>query len=269
MFDQVYLGFNSKRGPSANVWQDIPDTAWNDPNVAFGFFDDFTKGGLITSPTSAAALVGIPWCGSGSAGSTITKLAGKEGAVVLTEATDNEHNTFYSDSYIFKIGATTAPLAFETRIQVSTVTLNAHNFFVGLGDNVAKSVTVPLGAAAGALEDTGNYVGFHKVETEATATPYMDGVYKANGVAIAKVAEDMSGLAAATYIKLGMRFGTDNILRFYVNGVEQSGTKLVIDDLGTTFPSDVYLAPLFAQMLGATASTTMTIDWVACYQLCY
>ena len=62
------------RAPSPGIWGDCPILSILDGSLAgIMVIDDFDKGGLITSPTTSAALVGVPYSGFGDTGSTITQ----------------------------------------------------------------------------------------------------------------------------------------------------------------------------------------------------
>jgi hypothetical protein len=60
---------------------------------------------------------------------------------------------------------------------------------------------------------------------------------------------------------------SDNKLRFYINGAEQAATYTVPNATGTDFPADVALKPIIGQLLGASASYTLTVDWLRVAQM--
>lgn len=251
-------------GPSRRLWGDCPiHEILTDPAAGYGFFDDFTKGGLITSPTTSAALVGIPYSGFGSSGSTITYANAAGGGVVLAETTDNEGASIFTLNHVFRFGVSYQPLWFEASITPSTTATTEQSMFVGLADATAKTATVPL-TATSTLADL-NLVGFHKLETDLTSVKT---VYKADSVTAVTLQTCTSALTAATATKLGFKRGRDNVLRFFIDGVEQTTTYTIADDLGTDFPNDVLMAPCIAMLLGAAASdNTLTVNWWRCYQL--
>jgi hypothetical protein len=126
-------------------------------------------------------------------------------------------------------------------------------------DTTAIAVAVPI-LTTGEIADI-NYVGFHKQDANTTT---FDTTYRADTVAAVVVGEaEATGLTAATWMKVGMKFNSDDkVLRFYVNGVELTSTKTIVNALGTTFPSDVVLGPVIALMVGAGASdNTLDVDW--------
>lgn len=258
---------DTSAGNSASIWYDCPflEIAQN-PGIGYGFTDDFDRGGLITSPTTEAALVGIPYSGFGSSGSTITQDSDLGGVITLTEATDNESVALKSQQHSFDISNVSGQLWFEARIKTSTITADEQNIFLGLMDTLPLIVGVPI-KIDGTLEDTMNVVGFFKEEGNTTA---FDSVYKANGVTVVEVQTDIGTLAVDTYVKLGMRVATEDgvqVLSYYINGVRQTGQKTIIDALGTTFPSDVRMAPCLVMLLENSSAETVAMDWWSCWQL--
>lgn len=254
------------RLPSPAIWGDCPILSVLEGSIAgVMLIDDFDGGGLITSPTTSAALVGARYSGFGSAGSTITYSDELGGGVTLSETTDDEGVSFFSLSHCFQMGLTKGPLWFEARIKPSHTATTEQAMFVGLHDSTAKSITVPLIAAAGAMSDA-NYVGFHKLETDLTS---IKTVYRSNGVTGVTLETCTSALTAATYTKLGFKKDKDGLLTFYINNLAQATTFQILNDLGTGFPGDVTMAPCLAMILGAGASdNTLIMDWWRCVQLC-
>ena len=261
-----YVEYNGEttNGPSPIIWGDCPILRGEDMSRLFGFHDDFDQAGLITSPTTSAALVGLPYSGFGSSGATITYSDELGGGVTLSETTDNEGVSIFSLSHCFQLGLTKGPFWFEARVKPSHTATTEQAMFLGLHDSTAKSITVPLGAAAGALSDA-NYVGFHKLDTDLTS---IKTVYRANGVTAVTLQTATSALTAATYVKLGFKKDNDGLLTFYIDGVKQTTSFQILNDLGTGFPGDVTMAPILAMILGAAASdNTIIMDWWRCYQL--
>ncbi len=259
------MSAQTNRLHSPNVWADCPlDSIKAGYADGIYFFDDFTDGGIITSPTTEAALVGKSWSGFGSSGSTITYDDAAGGGLVLTEATDNEGNVLNHDQHPFVISNVSGSLWWEARVKASSITASGQSWMAGLVDTTAATVSTPLIASTGAIADT-NFVGFHKPELNTTT---FNNSYRSDGNSIVIVNTGVGTLAVSTYLKLAMRFNSsDKKLRFYINGVECATAKTIVDALGTTFPSDVRLGLVFAQGLGAGTSTTFTIDWVAAAQL--
>lgn len=259
-------------GLSGNVWKDCPSSDELKMGIRQGVevYDHFQYSGLVTSPTTEAALIGLPLSGFGSAGSTITFADTAGGVLVLTEATDNEGNGLKSKSHSFQISSLLGKLWFEARVKVSLITVNLINMCVGLMDNSAMTVNVPMSTANPPILDGCNFVGFFlkEADTGAITTSYI-----ADTVTPVTVQTGVATLVADTYIKFGMVFdpnyrGTGVAsLAFFVNGVEQSTRKTIPNNTGTDFPADVRLAPFFGQRLGGSQSTLSSIDWWRCVQI--
>lgn len=254
---------NTTRGMSPNIWATCPLANILDGSVdGIHFFDDFTDGGIITSPTTQAALVGKSWSGFGSAGSTITYDDAAGGGIVLSETTDNEGVVLSQEPHPFVISNVSGNLWMEARIKLLLTATTENSWCVGLMDTTACTATVPL-TAAGAIADV-NFVGFHKPEANTTA---YDTSYKADGVTLVEVNSDVGAITAATYFKVGMT-KINNVLSFYIDGVACASTKSITGALGTDFPSDVALGPVIAMAVGAAASdNTLTCDWYRIAQL--
>lgn len=262
-------GASGGRGLSPAIWGDCPligGAPVMDPNDGIIVWEDFVSGGLITSPTTSAALVGLPLSGFGSSGSTITYGTDPEGSVVLTEATNDEGGSIFSLVYPFQISAHKKGLWFEARIKTSTITANQQGFFVGLADSTAKTATVPLTATT-ALADL-NLVGFHKPEANTTTFNFS---YKADGYDAVPVSTGIGTLAANTWIKLGFKYipdyGGSAKLFSFVDGVQQADSTTIPNNTGTSFPADTKLGPIVAHLLGASSSNTITVDWWCVAQL--
>ena len=255
------------RAPSPAIWGDCPTMSILDGSMAgMVFYDDFTQGGLITSPSTSAALVGLPYSGFGSAGATITYSDELGGGVVLAETTTQEGATLFSLSHCFQMGLTKGPLWFEARLKPSHTATTEQSMFVGLHDSTAKVVGVPLIAgSAGALADY-NLVGFHKLDTDLTS---IKTVYNNDGGGVQAAVETCtSALTAATYVKLGFKKDENGLLTWYIDNLPQATTFQILNDLGTGFPGDVTMAPCLALSVGAAASdNTITLDWWRCVQL--
>ena len=256
------------RGPSPRIWADCPwENLQSGHTDGVTLWDDFVNGGLITSPTTEAALVGVPYSGFGSAGAAITHGDQAGGTIVLTEATDNEAVYMKSESHPFQISAGLKKLWFEGRVKVNAITDNQIGFLFGLFDTTAMTVIVPLSTANPPIfATTGNFVGFRGPEEDAGG---VDSTYVADGVAEVVVGSLVHQFVADTYVKLGMVFDPldGNRLSFFVNGVKCADSKVIPNGTGVDFPADVRLAPIVGQRLGAGSSSLTTIDWWRAAQL--
>lgn len=262
---------DTTRLPSPNLWYDCQMDMIRTGKIAGTYSDeDFTQGGLITSPTTEAALVGLPYIGFGSSGATVTYGDAVTGELVLTEATDNEAVYVKNKPGVFQISSLKGKLWFEARIKVNAITDDQIGFICGLFDDVAMTVVVPLSTANPPIfATTGNFVGFWGREQDAGAVM---ATYVADGVTSVAQQATVHQFVANTYVKLGMRF-TPNYensgiakLSWYVNGIEQSTPKTIPNATGTDFPADVRLNWMFGHRLGASTSSLTTCDWIKVYQ---
>jgi len=260
---------DTTRGPSPVIWGDCP---WLEilGQVAQGsggycIWDDFIVGGITPTITTAIDLTGgAGYSAFGSSGATITYDDVAGGAVILTEATDGESLTMYTEQHPFSITANAGKFWFEARIKMGDIVTLANSFLIGLMDTTTPTAIVPL-TAGGVTADV-NYVGFMQPEGDTTT---FNASYKANGVTEVEVNGAIGALVADTYVKLGMKFdpttsttGTANQLAFYINGAEQTSFKTIPDDTGTDFPADVRMGPVVSLAVGAGAATdTLTMDW--------
>lgn len=254
------------RAPSRGIWNDCPILSIIEGTIAGMFFhDDFEKGGLITSPTTSAALVGLPYSGFGDTGSTITYADELGGAIkLLSDGTDNDATQLFSLSHCFQAGLTKGPMWFEGRIKLSNITSTGLGFFLGLADSTAKTSAVCLTDSACALADL-NLVGFHMLDTDVGS---VKPCYKSDGVTAVDIETVASAIAASTYVKLGFRKDRNGLMTFFINNVPLGTPFQVLNDLGTGFPGDVMLAPCLSLGVGAvTGSQTIIMDWWRCAQL--
>jgi hypothetical protein len=254
-------------GSSAGLsefWEDCPLVAiGTDPTVGYGMQDNFVDAGLSPVPITTIISGQGRYLLFGGAGATIAPDAALGGGLTLSLTDDNQATSITTKQTPFQITSDAGSLWFEARVKTSTITTAEQAFFVGLMDSTPQTAIVPL-TATGAIADI-NCVGFHKPEANTTA---FDTSYKANGVTAVEVNSDVGTLAVDTYIKLGMKFETKtNFLSFYINGVQQTTTKLIPDDTGTDFPADVTLAPVCAILAATDDTETLTMDWWKCVQL--
>lgn len=257
----------TNRRKSPGVWGDCPLEAIRNGRIpGIIFEDEFVHGGLITSPTTSAALVGLPYSGFGDTGSTITYADELGGAIkLLSDGTDNDATQLFSLSHCFQAGLTKGRMWFEARIKPSNITSTGLGWFVGLADATAKTTAVVLTATASALADL-NLIGFHSLDTD---TGDVKPCYKANTVAAVDLETVADAAAAATYIKLGFKKDQGGLVTFFINNLPQATPFQVLNDLGTGWPGDVTLAPCLSMAVGAvTGEQTLIMDWWRCVQEC-
>ena len=265
------------RLPSPAIWADCPvKDILENPGIGIHEFQDFHTGGLITSPTTHAALVGLPFSGFGSSGATIaygnptfTTSTEDRGTIVLSETTTRESVSIRSDVVPFRLSANFGKLWFEARFKIASIAADDCAFFIGLLGADSLTVDIPI-IAAGAdthLIASKNLVGFKKPVADTTT---FDAVYRADGQTAVVSIDGLGTLAADTYIKVGFSFDPKdaNQLSWFVNNQLQSTKVTVPDNTGTTFPADVPLGWVIGMSVGTTAAdNTLTCDWVRVAQL--
>lgn len=283
---------------SPNIWYDCPMSQIRNGEIA-GHYQELLpqQGGLITSPTTEAALIGFPLSGFGSAGSTVTYADEVGGGLVLTEATDNEAVGIRSSTCPFQISSLKGKLWFEMRLKTNqgavaagtAITRSSHGWIAGLWSDVALSVVVPLSTAnPPIMATTGDFVGFRMPEEGSAASG--GSAATAGGVnfsydlndsdqttdAEVVVGRSITTMTHETYINLGFVFDPIDSLRVnsgsptlmsFVNNLLQTDVKTIPNATTTDFPAAKRLGLMALQRLGASTSTLTTIQWMRCYQL--
>lgn len=283
----AYSGF----GRSPNIWRDCPwDSIVNGEIAGSALYLPSNSGGLITSPTTEAALVGEPLSGFGSSGSTITRLSAAGGGLVLTEATDNEAVAIRTSACPFLITKYGGQLWFEMRVRINqgavaagtAIAANAAGWIGGLWSDTTITVDIPLSAAnPPIMATTGNFVGFRMPEegTGQIITSYDTADATQTVDAEVVVNSNIGTLTWGTYVNLGMRFDPKDAdrlnttspgsatLSYYINNVQATGVKTIPDATATDFPATAQLGLMFLQKLGAGTSTLSTVQWMRACQL--
>ena len=253
-YSGVVLG-DTSAFPSTSLWHQV-DADANRPGRWLDVFKDFGTTGFVT-PTTEATWAGDMKAFTSSGGT----LAGQDiegGVIAVHDATDNEAASIGMANFPFKIIRGGGDLVLEARYRTDLITDTGTAVFIGLIETAALSVTVPLGAAAGAHTDN-NYVGFDRLEGDGDQ---FDTVYKANGVTAVTVKADAITLVAATWVKLGMVYcDAESRLYFYKDGVVLPDSKEIPAAAGTDFPNDVRLGFVMAVMGAASGPIVSLIDW--------
>lgn len=265
----LYAKYEKTGSGLSSFWGNCPlARIAEDPAIATVQEGRFSSGGKITSPTTEAALVGLPLSGFGSSGATITYGSGQFGELVLTEATDNEAVHVREHSQPFQISQGKGELWFETRLKVGDVLSAAEwmGVVVGLCDSTALTVNIPLSSANPPILDGLNFVGFFAKEDD---DGDVDASYIADGVAPVDVQETIHTFVAATYVKFGMHFSPlSNKLTWYVNGTAQGTQKAIPNNTGTDFPADAKLGFCAGHKMGGGGGTGITtLDWYKVVQM--
>jgi len=253
---------NTTRDMSPNIWHDCNQEKIRFRGGGVYFEEDFDKPGYTAGITTTAAWG--QWKAFGSTGAThlpATPVWG--GIATLGSDGDDEGAVIQGVGLPFQISRSHNKLWFEARVKFDTIADTKYDAFIGLGDQMTISATVPITAAAGTMADE-NWVGFHRLGTDGD---YVDCRYKADGVTAVDVATDAQVLVADTWVKLGFVYNPlDYVLTFYGNGIEL-GTKTIPSAAGTDFPNDVLLSPLAAVLNAAAVTSVFSIDWIRCFQL--
>jgi len=252
----------------SGFWGKIPlDSIINGLVDGVYFEDDFSCFPLAVTNTTGN-ISKYQYFTSAASPVAIADAAEFGGALTFGADGADEAASLQSATSAFKINRSNGVLVFEARIKASTITAGKNDFFLGLAVPQALSATVPIDASD-LLADT-NICGFIR----SGGTGYSDGasvdfVYKADGVTRVIQSAAVATLVAATYIKLGFVFDPNTyLLTTYVDGLAAGTAKTIPTALGTDFPNDIALAPLFAvQNQTGTSPGNNTIDWWAGAQL--
>lgn len=265
------------RWRSPGIWHNVNVAAIQE-NATFGnyMYDDFSWAPVLTTPTiTTEALYARGYKAFGSSGGTIVPAGlSRGGGLTFTETDDNQGFSLATIARPFRIARTYGRFAFEARLKINNITDLDTNLFVGFGDSMTLSATVPL-TATGTLADE-NLVGFHREEADGDQ---FNTSYKADGVTAVNVGTDVvntgnnttAAIVADTFFKLGMKFEPfgvhgANYLTFYINGIELADKKQIPSAAGTDFPNDVDLGFVIAGLCGSNNDSILTLDWWAAAQ---
>lgn len=259
---------DTARHRSPAIWSDCPwDLIRSGEMGGVAFFDDFDTVGF-TVPTTEGQ-IGPYYKAFTSTGGTIKPTTVARGGVVeLGSDGDDEGASIATCSPPFQIIRGDGKLWFEARVKVNTIAVTKFDAFIGLGELMTLTATVPITATAGAMADQ-NFVGFLRPGTSTTGDgSILRFCYKANGVTAVTVKDTASTFVADTYIKLGFTFDPiDYKLRFFIDNVLQLTTYTVVSAAGTDFPNDVLLGPIAAVLNTAVNTSLFSIDWWRVAQL--
>ncbi len=247
--------------PSSRLWKQV-DADRERPGL---WLEDFTvlaelPYNVVQSslPTSDAPFQGLRVFTS--SGGTFAQVDADNAPRLMTEATDNEGVGVARGMYPYKMIQNHGELIFEARVKKTEIAL-ASNIFVGLIEDVALTVNIPMSTASPPILSDNNMVGFFGGEDTPSV---LETSYKANGVTAVEVQDAAVTLVADEYVKLGMWFNRrfDNVLEFYKDGILLSGTKFIPSAAGTDFPNDVRLGWCVAGRGGEASSVNITFDWI-------
>ena len=261
-----YKGKNDGRGPSPSIWADLPRDI-QDFNVGVYFEDDFvTIPSRLTNTAEAAIGETGQYEGFASDGATVVGASDGGGAVTLTPGNaGDEAVSLRVGGAPFKINSTSYKFWFEARVKVSLITDDQSGWFIGLRENTAATVVLPI-LADDTLAVGENLLGFWRNSADGDALDVVSGPN--NSAVPSTVIADAHTLVADTYVKVGMKFDPkDGKLRYFFDGVEHATTTTVTAGTGATQPDDVFLGPIIAGLCESGSPGTATLDWWRAAQL--
>jgi len=260
-------------GPSPIIWADCPVvTMIKDPGKGIHIFEDYV--GKIVDLADDGQYGQFEMVSDGGAGIVVQD----------TAAYDNEHGvavmepdgaTQYDEAHMVSPVLTQIAMNsgkkiwLETRIKISDITADLSIIF-GLGDaTMLQGSAVIEEHATPDFVEARDFVGFVSF-TSGTAMHDIDTVYCEVGDAAVTQVQNAARAAASwvndTYVKLGLRFDGKKTIKFYIDGVELTGS-LDVDDFATVTANEltaqgVILGMMCGDAPGAGSSATMSIDWI-------
>ena len=242
-------------------------------NPAFGFFDDFLDyhgtslyDGYFTLGTGTGTV--LRTASNYDSSTDAQKLATYLGAVNMFATADNDEGIIAWGNGLdapFKLDHSVGygDLVFECRVLFDVLLASDFCFFIGLAE-LGSQATTKIFDGGQALDVTLDRVGFTHLLADSTAvnSHYYVGGSTAGGTA------SVHTNVASQCVKLGLKWESlTKLLKFYVNGVEQTSHRVNGRTVTAgTFPDDNYMTPM--AMIGTDQATDMTakLDWWACAQ---
>ena len=297
---KLYTGYNGANTSflSPRLWNRVTGSimAADGNKRLFVKGDDFNQ---FTGATTAYYGSAGPYTGYIDTGCTITQSVGFDCGVakLLQDGTDNDEVWLSPGSVTSQLGALSATAAtqyltaFECRFKTSSIVDDVVSLFMGLapeGYAVSNTKKDDVGIMANAATlANASFIGFETIHYNgATSTAAWNGAtalvpavgqnakmyfrYRLSGqnaITVAKV----QTLVADTWYKVGFILDPAAVpakrITIYVDNVEQSTyvTKTMMD--AATFPTDIYMNPLFGCHAGAGTTSSTYIDWWACAQV--
>lgn len=260
---------DTDRHHSPAIWGDCPISAIRNGSIpGIHFKDDFDNfSPAFTVPTTEGNY-GIYKAFTSTGGTIKPATQVRGGVITLGSDGDDEGASIATVNNPFKIVRADGKFWFEARIKVDTIAVTKYDAFIGLGENMTLTATVPITATAGAMADK-NFVGFLRPGTSTTGDgSILRFCYKADGVTAVTIEDVASTFEADTWLKVGMTFDPgDNYLRAYVNNEVRATKKLIPTSAGTDFPNDVMMGLLAACLNTAAITSLFSIDWWEVAQL--
>lgn len=273
----TYAGDVGGVGPSYALWGDCPRAEIAlDPNVGYGFFDDFVR---VPQFTDNATSYFNGYAGYVDTGVTFKPEPNVVGGIIeiADNDADNDEAVLSGNAPAFQVSDTDGEdlsLWFEARVKRASIADNACAMFVGLAwDHAAAGAGVPV-AKTLCLTDTDgalgafSFLGFH---VDAANGDAIDFVYKADSQAQTVLIAGVDVPVANTFAKLGFRYDpeaeTAKRIAIFVDGVEQSTYVTGALIAAAIFPDAEPMAPVWCAKTGSTAESKAQMDWWSCYQM--
>jgi len=316
---------NTERGPTEFVWA-APGgpNGWiadfiQDPRLGLHFYDDFHNiGGFPAAATAASLSIGNWSLYAGSNAGPLIDAAVVGGVIQFTPSSgtvstgaSNSQVTLNSQVGAYQLTANSSGasalqgrLAFECRVQLTSIVSGQRDAFIGLADQGAPSsnnpFTVVSAGSSQLLTTTRNLIGFYNADSgrgqdwafvfqlASTAPVFCTGMQSL-------VSTVLGSAIGSGYYKLGFVFdpqapvqqittaGTGQtagntakaMLKVFVNGV-QCATFLTQKDniLTASFPTGI-MGPIMAfanvsnsgtSNSGTAVAGVMNVDWIRCAQ---
>lgn len=261
----IYEGTDTSRGPSGTIWGRCPFDKLASGNGGVAFFDDFLS--FPKTPPTTEGNWGQYAAFTSTGGAIDNDTTEVGGAVRCYSDDDGEAVVIRTLSVPFKLSQSNGRFWFEARILRLNITDTTTCFFLGLMEDTAATVAVPLVNSSPTVLADKNVVGFFATETSAKGAT-CNSTYKADGQTAATVQTDVATFVAATYLKLGMKYeprgdkAGNYTLSFYVNGVRATSDYQITSTSGNPFPNDVNMGLCFGiQNAAGTTPNKVTLDW--------
>lgn len=250
-------GYASGAGLS-EFWNDCPALQMLvDPTLGFFVGDNFVHFNPVTANDYVL---------SGANGTFASVPGVAQGQAILTApGTDNDEAflTPNANGAGLILADATSTWWFEARVKINQIA-TAQGVFVGLAEENGGVAADFMTNDTMALKVV-DFLGFQILAATDIAAIWQT-VMALNGgarVAIDATAGAAAGVAAASFIKLGMK-SVAGAVTFYMDGVaNDTGTT----SAATNFPLDQVMLPTFATKCGSAAANTLTLDWWYAAQL--
>lgn len=265
-------------GPSYQLWHDCPVAEIDsDMGIGWGIKDHFVEFGVPGTQTTEVNhgkyKVFADSGGYVKSDETFDSAEVPGGILAFSSDTANEAASLATESESFMLSGdstTSNKLWFEARVATGSIATNGIGFMVGLAETQLWTLAqgVPFNAGD-PITNTASFIGFHYPEDD---TSTMDTVYSDRATSFTKVADaGVTGIAANTWVKLGMRYDpsdTANAIVFYVDGVPLDDVVSNSTLTGLTNLDAGTLGLIFALIVDSSGTSIIAyMDWWQCYQL--